>query len=53
MRRTTGTTSTTVASFEAELELDRGDFGVGTGNWASNAVIGSDVTVRLLVEANR
>ena len=42
-----------VASFEAELTIDRRDFGVGTGSWGETAVIGGDVTISLKVEANR
>ncbi len=42
-----------VASFEANLNLDRRDFGVGTGGFAETAVIGGEVEVRLLLEAGR
>jgi polyisoprenoid-binding protein YceI len=42
-----------VASFQAETELDRRDFGVGTGNWAMTAVVGADVDVEIVVEANQ
>lgn len=41
-----------VASFEAELEVDRRDFGVGTGGWAETAVIGGPVTITIQIEAN-
>lgn len=40
-----------IASFEATLTLDRGDFGVGSGSWAETAVVGSDVQIQLQVEA--
>ena len=33
--------------------IDRNDFGVGVGNWAETAVIGSEVTITILVEANQ
>jgi polyisoprenoid-binding protein YceI len=41
-----------VASFGAELTIDRGDFEVGTGNWAATLVVGGDVTIDLAVEAH-
>ncbi len=44
---------TKVASFETSLTLDRRDFGVGVGSWAATAVVGSDVTIEIAVEANR
>jgi polyisoprenoid-binding protein YceI len=42
-----------VASFEATLSVDRRDFGVGVGNWAATAVVGSKVDITLVLEANR
>ena len=44
--------ATEIASFEAELEIDRRDFGVGTGGWAETAVIGGTVTISIQLEAN-
>ncbi len=41
-----------VASFRATTTLDRGDFGVGTGNWAADVVVSSQVQVEILVEAH-
>ncbi len=41
-----------VASFTAKTSIDRGDFGVGTGNWASDLVIGKSVEVEIHVEAH-
>jgi polyisoprenoid-binding protein YceI len=41
-----------VASFRADLRIDRGDFGVGTGQWAEDVVVGKDVDIEILVEAN-
>jgi polyisoprenoid-binding protein YceI len=43
---------TEVASFQANLTIDRREFGVGTGMWAETAVVGSEVEIELLVEAN-
>jgi len=43
---------TRVASFQADLTLDRNDFGVGVGSWAETAIVGSEVGITLLVEAN-
>jgi polyisoprenoid-binding protein YceI len=34
------------ATMEGELTLKRGDFGIGTGEWAATNVIGADVKVR-------
>lgn len=45
--------ATQVASFRAELAIDRTDYGVGVGNWASDAVVGKPVTIEILIEAKR
>lgn len=42
-----------IASFESDIQLDRSDFGVGTGSWAANLVVGHEVDVNIVVEANR
>lgn len=42
-----------IASFRAELELDRSDYGVGTGSWAAALVVGHAVDIGIAVEANR
>ena len=42
-----------IASFQTSLTLDRRDFGVGVGSWAATAVVGSDVSIDIAVEANR
>ena len=44
---------TQVASFQAETELDRRDYDVGRGNWAMTAVVGADVEIGIVVEANQ
>lgn len=41
-----------VASFEASTSIDRGDFGVGTGSWATTMVVGSQVEIEILLEAH-
>jgi len=41
-----------VASFSAKLSIDRRDYGVGVGNWAATLVVGSNVDIDLVVEAN-
>lgn len=43
---------TEAASFQASLTIDRSDFGVGVGSWAETAVVGGEVQIELLVEAN-
>lgn len=42
-----------IASFQMSTTVDRGDFGVGTGSWAATMVVGSEVTIDILVEAHR
>jgi len=41
-----------VASFRASTAVDRGDFGVGTGNWAATMVVGGEVDIEILLEAH-
>lgn len=41
-----------VASFEADLTIDRRDFQVGTGSWGETAVVGADVDITIQVEAS-
>ena len=42
-----------VASFQASTSIDRGDFGVGVGNWAATMVVGGDINIEILLEAHR
>jgi len=44
--------ATKVASFKAELVLDRNDYGVGVGSWAGTAVVGAEVRLTILIEAH-
>ena len=44
---------TQVASFTADTEVDRRDFGVGVGTWAETAVVGAEVQISIALEANR
>jgi len=41
-----------VASFEAELTIDRRDFGVGSGRWTETTIVGADVEILLTIEAH-
>lgn len=41
-----------VASFQASTAIDRGDFGVGVGNWAATMVVGGEVSIEILLEAH-
>ena len=41
-----------VASFQASTAIDRGDFGVGTGNWAATMVVGGEINIEILLEAH-
>ena len=40
-------------AFQAGLEIDRNEFGVGTGSWAATMVVGGGVSIDIAVEANR
>ncbi len=42
-----------VASFQADAQLDRRDFGVGVGSWAETVIVGAGVDITIVVEANR
>jgi polyisoprenoid-binding protein YceI len=42
-----------VAGFEAVLTIDRGDFGVGTGDWVRTNVVGGEVKIEIAIEASR
>lgn len=42
-----------VTSFKAATAVDRGDFGVGVGNFAATMVVGGEVTIEILLEAHR
>ena len=42
-----------VASFEASMAVDRTDFGVGVGSWATSMVVGAKVGIEILAEAHR
>ncbi len=44
--------NTLVAGITASTAIDRTDYTVGTGNWASDAVIGDEVTIDLNLELN-
>ena len=41
-----------IAGFTSEFNLLRSDFGVGTGDWVSDAVIGDEIKVKVDVEVN-
>jgi polyisoprenoid-binding protein YceI len=41
-----------VASFQASTAIDRGDYGVGVGNWAATMVVGSEINIDILLEAH-
>lgn len=42
-----------VSSFRASTAIDRGDYGVGVGNWAATLVVGGEVSIEILLEAHR
>jgi len=41
------------ARMEGELTLKRGDFGIGTGEWANTTVIGADVKIKFRVRLRK
>ncbi|AXJ00225.1 Polyisoprenoid-binding protein YceI [Cyclonatronum proteinivorum] len=41
-----------VAGLHGELSLNRNDFGVGVGDWASTAVIGGDVNIQIMLQVH-
>lgn len=43
--------ATRVASFRATTTVDRGDFGVGVGDWAAALIVGHEVTIDVTAEA--
>ncbi len=43
---------TKVAGITSQLNISRTDYDVGTGNWASDAVIGDEVSITLNMELN-
>lgn len=42
-----------ITAMRAEFSLNRNEYGVGTGSWAATAVVGDEVKVSVLLEANR
>lgn len=45
-----GLMSTEVMGIRVKTELNRNDFGVGTGSWAATAVVGATVGIDILLE---
>ncbi len=45
-----GLMSSEVMGIRVKTELNRNDFGVGTGNWAATAVVGATVGIDILLE---
>ena len=44
--------NTLIAGFTSEFSLMRNDYGVGTGDWVSDAIIGDEIKVKVDVEVN-
>jgi polyisoprenoid-binding protein YceI len=42
-----------LTAMRAEFSINRNDYGVGTGSWAATAVVGDEVNISVLLEANR
>lgn len=47
------TDTTDAATMEGELTVKRGDFGIGTGEWAQTNTIGADVKVKFTLRLRR
>ncbi len=43
---------TTVMGIQAEAKLNRNDYGVGSGSWAATMVVGDEVNIKIILEAN-
>jgi len=44
---------TLMLGIKGGLTINRNDYGVGTGSWAATAVVGEEVTIKVIIEANR
>jgi len=42
-----------IIAIKGGLKINRNDYGVGTGSWAATAVVGEEVTVKIIIEGNR
>lgn len=42
-----------ITGFETTLEIDRRDFGVGSGSWAMTAVVGAPIRIHIVLEAQQ
>ena len=44
---------TLMLGIKGEFTINRNDYGVGTGSWAATAVVGEEVTIKIIIEAHR
>ncbi|MCF6352070.1 MAG: YceI family protein [Cyclobacteriaceae bacterium] len=44
---------TEIIALKAGLKINRNDYGVGTGSWAATAVVGDEVTIKVVIEGYR
>ena len=42
-----------ITAIQGELILNRNDYGVGTGSWAATAIVGDEVKISVVLEADR
>ena len=42
-----------ITAIQGEITLNRNDYGVGSGSWAATAVVGDEVDIAIILEANR
>lgn len=42
-----------IIALKGGLKIDRNEYGVGSGSWAATAVVGEEVTIKVVIEGNR
>ncbi len=42
-----------IIAIKAGLKINRNEYGVGSGSWAATAVVGDEVTIKVILEGNR
>lgn len=42
-----------IIALKGAFKIDRNEYGVGSGSWAATAVVGEEVTIKVVIEGNR
>ena len=42
-----------IIAFKGGFKINRNEYGVGSGSWAATAVVGEEVTIKVVIEGNR